>query len=239
MNEFMKLWEEVQRGEDIYYHVTTQDFGPVVEFTPRRPQSACPGEPDDPRICVSPSLAGCLVAGTFGWNYVGTVNVYATHAKAKPVSSADVFDAEVTEEHWITEPAVFVKVYEIESIVDIASKGVKDLMFRVDMPYEDDDDESYYAHMEAKELVEREIADIEEEVHMRANSLLGKIIPRVKDIPGQGLFYFAQEELDSDNDNDKELEEAEDKNRKKIPSVPAPGNFHQAIPCVWDENDEE
>lgn len=231
------LLEEMTRGKNIYYHLTTKDYGPIVEFYPRRPESAFEDEPDDPRICVSPSLAGCLVAGSFAWNEDYTIYVYATKTEARPITSEEVFDADVTEEHWIEEPAVFVKVGEIPMFH--ISSDAKSNMAAVNMPYivPDEEDEweesSYWDHIRAKEAVEQDIRELEKEIHRNAKQRLASIVPRIKDIPGQGKFYFAKEEEEmQDAEKEKELvmaEAEEEFGRAKIPRVKAPGNFHQVV----------
>jgi len=241
MNDFDVLLEEITRGRDIYYHLTPDDYGPVVEFYPRKPRSACTGEPEDARICVSPSLAGCVVAGSFSLTSNAVLHVYATRAKAEPVDIKDVFDADVTEEHWIMDPAVFVKVGELDLDADVSNE-TKDAMKYVAMPYEryDEEDEEYdgeptlyMRHMAAKDEAEQDLSGIESKFHKEARRKLQAIIPRIKDVPGQGLFYFAKDEY-----SDEQVEEAE-VDGKKIPQVKAPGNFHQAIPCKREEKDEE
>lgn len=237
MNEFERLLELVERGRDIFYHLTPDDYGPVVEFYPRRPYTALLGEPDDPRICVSPSLAGCIVAGSFSLlpHMNEKLYVYATKAKAQPVDSGEVFDADVTEEHWIMEPAVFVLVGEIDVSKDI-SPEVNDYMIKVPMPYEryDEEDEEYEGegtpymnHMAAKEEAESDVRHIEESIHRTAREKLSAIIPRIKDMPGQGLFYFADEVRKEEEEP--VLAEADESGGVEIPKVKAPGNFHQVI----------
>jgi hypothetical protein len=223
MSEFEHLLEEITRGQ-VYYHLTPDDYGPVVEFYPRRPISAGDDEPDDARICVSPSLAGCMVAGAFSVTNNLVLYAYATKAEAHLVDVSDVFDADVTEEHWILDPAVFVKVGELDLGKDF-SKETMHSMVEWFTPYDKED------HMLLKDEVEQDLRSIEEKFHKEASRKLQVIIPRIKDVSGQGLFLVVEDEYSGE-----QVEEAE-VDGKKIPQVKAPGNFHQ-VRHEREETDE-
>jgi hypothetical protein len=63
-------------------------------------------EPDGERIPVAPSIAQCLVALPL---YRGAVaNVYRTENQEEAMPSTGIFDVELTEEHWLTNPTKFV-----------------------------------------------------------------------------------------------------------------------------------
>lgn len=253
MNNFIELFEELSKY-GIYFHMTTMDYGDMVEFTPRKPHCAVEGEPDDPRICVSPSLAGCLVAGSFRLKFVDNIFVYATTARAHAISDDLVFDAEVTEEHWIEEAVIFTKVGTIDGakVPELAM----DEMDHVAFPYDAREGEvdeygentSYGHHMAAKDVVEDEMGSIFQEIEKEAKmKFKDDVIPRIEDIPGQGKFYFAEEESDRSEEmyNSKEeepaLAEAEEipDGAIKIKSVPAPGNFHKTMCKLKRKSDEE
>jgi len=181
-----------EQEERTWYHISTTDFGPEVKFLPREPTSSCQGEPDTPRICVSPSLAGCLVAGVVGFSFPNTIYVYTTHAPAVPATG--VFDAEVTEEHWILQPAIFKKVGQLD-VQNINGEAIHEMQ-KVALPYYEEDP-SYYHHIRAKELMEEWL----------------KTYNAVSLEP-------AMAEAEEDNEPTDE-----------VPSVPAPGNFHQYTNC--------
>lgn len=95
-----------------YYHVSEKDFGNKVRFLPRIPISAASNERKIKRICVSPSIAGCMVAlggllefPLYVYKTKGDVDVYG--------AGSSVVDWKATLEHWIVEPTVFYRVGEI------------------------------------------------------------------------------------------------------------------------------
>jgi len=93
-----------------YYHITQQDFGPEVKFTPRVPFHISVGEPRTPRVCVSSTIEGSLIAlrGVLGvW---GPTYVYKAEEPFEVVEPEKVYDFKVTGEMWIVEPVVFKKV---------------------------------------------------------------------------------------------------------------------------------
>lgn len=179
-----------EQEERTWYHISRKDFGPEVKFLPRTPITACQGEPDTPRICVSPSLAGCLVAGVIGFICDKHIYIYATHAHAVP--AYEVFDADVTEEHWILKPAIFKKVGQLK--VDDVDSEAKQLMKLVNMPYLEEDD--MINHSRAKQEMEDWLKTV--------------------DLSLEPAMAEAEEDIEPTDE---------------IPSVPAPGNFHQYINC--------
>lgn len=65
-------------------------------------------EPLGKRICVSPSVEQCLTAVPY---YLGSVfSVYRTKTPVKASCPTDVYDAKVTQEGWLFEPTVFIKI---------------------------------------------------------------------------------------------------------------------------------
>lgn len=65
-------------------------------------------EPNTNRICVAPSIAHCLTAIPYspGDKYI----VYRTQSLIKASKPVRVFDANVTNEGWITEQTTFIKI---------------------------------------------------------------------------------------------------------------------------------
>lgn len=78
-------------------------------------------EPNEERICVSPSMAHCITAIPYCPS--DTYNVYRTKSKVKANAPSDVFDAHITFEGWIQKPTVFVKVGSL-TLEDVESEGV-------------------------------------------------------------------------------------------------------------------
>jgi hypothetical protein len=65
-------------------------------------------EPAGKRICVAPSVEQCLTAIPY---YLGAVvTIYRTKTPVKASCPIGVYDAVVTQEGWITEPTMFVKL---------------------------------------------------------------------------------------------------------------------------------
>lgn len=96
-----------------WFHITGQKWGNQITLYPRIPQTLStdeegrPLEPLTPRICVAPTISGCLSAINAG-NYDDPMIVYHTAEKI-PASPADVPDGKITKEHWILTPCKFVK----------------------------------------------------------------------------------------------------------------------------------
>ena len=65
-------------------------------------------EPNDERICVSPSMAHCITAIPYCPG--DTYNVYRTKSRVKANKPKEVFDAHITKEGWIQKPTVFVRL---------------------------------------------------------------------------------------------------------------------------------
>lgn len=65
-------------------------------------------EPDVHQTCVAPSVEKCLTALPYGPEdeYI----IYRTYHKTKATKAYDVFDCSVTQEGWIQQPCMFVKL---------------------------------------------------------------------------------------------------------------------------------
>lgn len=100
-----------------FYHISPVDFGATVEFSPRNPTHQGFGEPSLPRICVSDTVEGCLVAigNVLGYNRIWVVYVYRTAELVEVVRPGrGVSDAEVTGEMWILETTLFERVGKVD-----------------------------------------------------------------------------------------------------------------------------
>lgn len=114
---------------DYFYNISAKDLGKTALFTPRVPDLIPELEENKtPRICVSESVAGCLIAvpyknnkysdrygSTFGRMHVYGIRKDAIDPKnvitnKKIVDKNYVFDAHITEEAWITAPVTMVKL---------------------------------------------------------------------------------------------------------------------------------
>jgi len=88
------------------YHLTTAYFGKKTTLIPREKGEHRPiDEPDVPRICVAPTISGCLLALGPLLSRGDTVRVYATYAETIP--AYDVLDSHITGECWVIKPAEF------------------------------------------------------------------------------------------------------------------------------------
>lgn len=97
------------------FHISMQNHGPTVTFSPRK----CSLDSiETPRICVAPTLAGCLSA--IKWMDVWSdekppIHVYQAVTDEAPTPCSDaVPDRSVTDEHWYLQPTLFVLVNIIE-----------------------------------------------------------------------------------------------------------------------------
>jgi hypothetical protein len=69
-------------------------------------------EPNYARICVSPSIEQCLVA--IPYDAYDIFAVYRTKNKELAERPLDIFDAEITEEGWLTKPTNFELIGKID-----------------------------------------------------------------------------------------------------------------------------
>jgi len=99
-----------------FYHVSPADFGATVEFSPRPPINVGYTEPPWPRICVSDTIEGCLVAigNVLGMLQAYDLYVYRTAELVEVTRPVKVVDAEVTGEMWIDKNTTFERVRKID-----------------------------------------------------------------------------------------------------------------------------
>lgn len=104
-----------------FYHVSPKNLGDEIILKPRNPQA--PGEPTTPRICVTPTIAGCIMAtGSLLQLFAeDTLYVYQTIAPVEAKKPVGVEDASMTGELWILEDTKFKKIDEI-NIDDLPNK---------------------------------------------------------------------------------------------------------------------
>lgn len=106
----------VKVGARYWYFITQKDMGDKMSLYPRCPINKCDEEPELRRICVAPTAAHCMTAITL---YAGDIFIYRTRRKVKAIKTWDVYDSDVTQEHWLTSKTRFTRV----SIVNISDKG--------------------------------------------------------------------------------------------------------------------
>ena len=99
----------IESTKEDYFHITQDVYENKVRWKPRKPYRMM-GEPLTPRICVAPTIEGCLVA--LGEVLVGgrLVYVYKAIGSFKIFNPIKVVDSKVTGEKWIKTPTVFKKI---------------------------------------------------------------------------------------------------------------------------------
>lgn len=108
-----------------WYHVSSTLRKKKETLVPWGSQKAVnrdPTEPPGKRICVAPSIEQCITA--LPYNYGSIITIYRTQEKLKADMPYDVFDAEVTNEGWLTIPTTFVKLGtlhfdDVEKFLDV------------------------------------------------------------------------------------------------------------------------
>ena len=95
------------------YHVTDDYHGSVMEVIRRHPEYMAEEEPEVPRLCVSPTVAGCFAAGFFR---DVDCHVYRTCKKRKGISPRGVWDSFITEERWLIPPDYLEHVGVVEAM---------------------------------------------------------------------------------------------------------------------------
>ena len=93
-----------------YFHISPNDLGDTVTLDPRDPTGFGLDEPTDPRICVSSTVEGCLVAVTDAIADDEFIYIYKAQGSPEVVKPHGVADALVTGEQWLTSPTTFKKI---------------------------------------------------------------------------------------------------------------------------------
>lgn len=98
------------------YHLSDVFLGDIIKLSPRIPRDPMPGEDRSiPRICVSESIEGCLLALKNCYYNAGVWFVYQTkQSKKKYFSPINVPDAEQTGEKWLRTQTLFHYVRKME-----------------------------------------------------------------------------------------------------------------------------
>ena len=92
-----------------WFHCTEDCHGRTWTVGRTAPRIMGPNEPTTPRLCVSPTIAGCLAARLwFGCD----IKVYRTTSMRSGVRPRGVWDALITGEHWLI-PPVTMELYSV------------------------------------------------------------------------------------------------------------------------------
>jgi hypothetical protein len=92
---------------NIYYHITGNNkWGDKIVLYPRRPKKRAMSEPLLKRICVCPTIEGCIIA--LGNCLPEKCFIYKTSQETE--LPRYVRDSLVTGERWITVPSKFTKI---------------------------------------------------------------------------------------------------------------------------------
>jgi hypothetical protein len=110
----------VKQRKRRWFHCTQDDRGQQWVAARIVPPLAGAGEPRTPRLCVAPTVAGCLAARLWYRN-MGPVVVYQTDPRSaiRPGFNR-VWDAPLTGERWLVPPVTLHRVCEIpaKAVVD-------------------------------------------------------------------------------------------------------------------------
>lgn len=97
-----------------WYFITQEDMGQTMSLNPRCPINKCDDEPLAKRICVAPTAANCMNAIDLN---LGNLYVYRTRRKVKARVPYNVYDSDITKEHWLMSRTRFTLV-EVLSLTD-------------------------------------------------------------------------------------------------------------------------
>lgn len=93
------------KDKQYWYFITEKDMGSTTTLHPRTPWGMSDGEPTCKRICVAPTAAHCMSAIDVGSNArcgpTGKIYVYRTRRQVKARVPYSVYDAHITQEHWL------------------------------------------------------------------------------------------------------------------------------------------
>ncbi len=98
-----------------YYHITTRSWPKNVLLKPRKyGANRADEEPKTARICVAPTIEGCLIALGSCLPLSSDLYIYRTVRKINAIKPIDVIDSEITEEMWLLRPINFKYVGKIK-----------------------------------------------------------------------------------------------------------------------------
>lgn len=102
-----------RRYRRFWYHCTQDDHG--VRWVPERrcPSTIGKTEPRTPRLCVCPYVPNCFVAALFCEQ--APVHVYRTVKEYSGIPARSVWDALVTDEHWLIPPVTLERIGSIDA----------------------------------------------------------------------------------------------------------------------------
>lgn len=96
-----------------YYHITDENWGNHIVLNPRKDgDNRDPKEPLTSRICVCPTIEGCLIA--IYLQDMRTINVYRTEKEVLAENPYQVLDAHITGEKWLTKPTKFIYIGNLD-----------------------------------------------------------------------------------------------------------------------------
>ena len=98
-----------------WYHITEKNWSNTILLKPKQfGNNWGSNESGPPRICVSPTIEQCFAAIPYS-EYDSDYKVYRTQHKeiAENADKNVVDDTNITDEHWIFVPTVFIKVLTI------------------------------------------------------------------------------------------------------------------------------
>lgn len=98
-----------------YYHITQKiSWGnEIILFPKSYGKNRSDGEIETPRICVSPTIEGCLVALGDLLNINKPIYIYRTKYKVQSSLAKEINDASITGEKWMLRPTIFICVGKI------------------------------------------------------------------------------------------------------------------------------
>lgn len=101
-----------------YYHITQKKWPERVKLIPRSEgEHRLDNEPLIERICVSPTIEGCLVALGSCLLLSRPIYIYRTIKKVSVKNPYRVLDSHVTKEKWIIKPIKFMKIGKINKFL--------------------------------------------------------------------------------------------------------------------------
>ena len=101
------------RKRDLF-HVSRFDHGEKLKVERRIPMFPHKSEPSVPRLCVSPSIPGCVSATFFESG--ARAYIYKTNKPRRGVRPFDVWDSIITGERWILPGGELERVGEIDPV---------------------------------------------------------------------------------------------------------------------------
>ena len=101
------------KGLQYFYHVTPENWLNKKILSPQKPLLMDEREPEIERICVAPTLTGCISSTGVCPN----MRVYRTTEAVQGFIPHGVFDAKVTGERWLLSATEFEYLFSIEATI--------------------------------------------------------------------------------------------------------------------------